>query len=208
MLCKPRHLMNPLVSPFGANSAWVEAVIQEQRKWETMPKRQEPLTVEMTIKVYTMGKKEHNDSFIAAFRDWLIVGIYTGNRKSEWAQGHQIGCSGKFAILDVKLGVMDLPKPLLRRNLSSYGRMKIKYFRSSNTTLCPVRAGHRMSRKAQRLKIDSILQSVAKSIYSLTKPEDIRRGPLTIIQKDRSKHAGNKHWAFLLASSCKQLDTI
>eukprot|EP00957_Ditylum_brightwellii_P190264 14482683-Ditylum_brightwellii.AAC.1 len=42
---------------------------------------------------------------MAVFRDWLIVGIYTGNRKSEWDQEHHIGCSGKFAIWDVKRGV-------------------------------------------------------------------------------------------------------
>eukprot|EP00957_Ditylum_brightwellii_P033562 2543961-Ditylum_brightwellii.AAC.1 len=104
MLCEPRHLMYPLVSLSGANSSWIEAVIQEQCRWETMPNRQEPVTVEMILLVCKMAKKEHEDSCMTTFRDWLIVGIYTGNRNSEWAQEHHIGCSGKFAIWDVKLG--------------------------------------------------------------------------------------------------------
>eukprot|EP00957_Ditylum_brightwellii_P099903 7612857-Ditylum_brightwellii.AAC.1 len=69
-----------------------------------MPNRQEPVTIEMILHVYKMAKKEHEDSCMAAFRDWLIIGMYTSNRKSEWAQENHIGCSGKFATWDVTLG--------------------------------------------------------------------------------------------------------
>eukprot|EP00957_Ditylum_brightwellii_P091041 6931130-Ditylum_brightwellii.AAC.1 len=62
-----------------------------------MPGRQEPVTIEMILQVCKMFIKKHEDSCMAAFRDWLIIGIYTGNRKSEWAQEYHIGCSGKFA---------------------------------------------------------------------------------------------------------------
>eukprot|EP00957_Ditylum_brightwellii_P076715 5830973-Ditylum_brightwellii.AAC.1 len=70
-----------------------------------------------------MTKKEHEDSCMTAFRDRLIVGIYTGNRKSEWAQEHHIGHSGKFAIWDVKLGGNGSSKAFTRRTLSSKERM-------------------------------------------------------------------------------------
>eukprot|EP00957_Ditylum_brightwellii_P194428 14807372-Ditylum_brightwellii.AAC.1 len=71
--------MNPLVSLSGTKSSWTEAVIQEQRRWESVPNRQEPVTVEMALQVYKRAKNEHEDSFIAAFGDWLIIGMYTGN---------------------------------------------------------------------------------------------------------------------------------
>eukprot|EP00957_Ditylum_brightwellii_P203750 15336029-Ditylum_brightwellii.AAC.1 len=77
MLCEPRCLMNPLVSLSGANSSWIEAVIQEQHRWESTPSRQEPVTIEMILQVYKVAKKEHEDSCMTAFRDWLIIGIYT-----------------------------------------------------------------------------------------------------------------------------------
>eukprot|EP00957_Ditylum_brightwellii_P158890 12093809-Ditylum_brightwellii.AAC.1 len=171
---------------------------------------------------------------MAAFRDCLIIVIYTGDRKSEWAQEYQIGCSGKFANWDVKLGgdgsstaFTQKDFILLEKNgkhlyssdsAQFMGRdvefleiryrfqnnkdngQKIKYSRSSNTTSCPDMAGLRIRRRSQRLnvrsdtpiaiyrsskgakvkyvtdkQIDSILQSVVKSLYSLTFLEYIRR---------------------------------
>ena len=82
MLSEPRRLMNPLVSLSGSKSSWIEAIIQEQRRWESMPNRQEPVIVAMVLQVCKRAKNKHKDSFIIAFRDWLIIGMYTGNRKS------------------------------------------------------------------------------------------------------------------------------
>eukprot|EP00957_Ditylum_brightwellii_P085960 6540319-Ditylum_brightwellii.AAC.1 len=58
----------------------------------------------MVLHVCKRAKNEHDDSFIAAFRDLLKIGMYTGNRKSEWVQEHHIGCKGKFVTWDEKLG--------------------------------------------------------------------------------------------------------
>eukprot|EP00957_Ditylum_brightwellii_P006840 517955-Ditylum_brightwellii.AAC.1 len=55
MLCEPRRLMNPLVSLSGSNSSWIEAVIQEQYGWESMPNRQGPVTTEMILQEYHTG---------------------------------------------------------------------------------------------------------------------------------------------------------
>eukprot|EP00957_Ditylum_brightwellii_P089903 6846774-Ditylum_brightwellii.AAC.1 len=77
---------------------------------------------------------------------------------------------------------------------------KIKYSKSNNTQLCPVRAGLGIRRRAQKLRvkahtpiavysssskkkakyisdkdIESILQLVAKEVYNLTLPEDIKK---------------------------------
>eukprot|EP00957_Ditylum_brightwellii_P030996 2348836-Ditylum_brightwellii.AAC.1 len=41
---------------------------------------------------------------MAASRDWFIVGIYTGNRKSEWAQEQKIDRRGGFAVWEKQKG--------------------------------------------------------------------------------------------------------
>eukprot|EP00957_Ditylum_brightwellii_P038352 2899149-Ditylum_brightwellii.AAC.1 len=69
-----------------------------------MPNKQEPVTVAMVLHVCKRAKNDHDYSFIAAFWDWLIIGMYTGNRKSEWTQEHHTGHKGKFAIWDEKMG--------------------------------------------------------------------------------------------------------
>eukprot|EP00957_Ditylum_brightwellii_P094104 7164409-Ditylum_brightwellii.AAC.1 len=45
---------------------------------------------------------------------------------------------------------------------------KIKYLKSTNTKLCPVRAGLRIRRRGQRLRL------VAIEVYNLTLPDDIK----------------------------------
>eukprot|EP00957_Ditylum_brightwellii_P175142 13334661-Ditylum_brightwellii.AAC.1 len=85
LLSEPRHLMSLLVSLSGTKSSWIEAVIKEQCRMESMPNRQEPVTVKIVLQVCKRAKNEHEDSFISAFRDWLIIGMYTGNMKNEWA---------------------------------------------------------------------------------------------------------------------------
>eukprot|EP00957_Ditylum_brightwellii_P110958 8462310-Ditylum_brightwellii.AAC.1 len=69
-----------------------------------MPNRQEPVTVAMVLQVCKRAKNKPEDSFVAAFRDWPIIGMYTRNRKNEWAQKHHTGHKGKFATWDEKLG--------------------------------------------------------------------------------------------------------
>eukprot|EP00957_Ditylum_brightwellii_P183836 14003311-Ditylum_brightwellii.AAC.1 len=58
----------------------------------------------MVLQVCKKAKNEHEDSFIAAFRDCLIIGVYAGNRKSGWAQEHHTGHKGKFFTWDERLG--------------------------------------------------------------------------------------------------------
>eukprot|EP00957_Ditylum_brightwellii_P050597 3836698-Ditylum_brightwellii.AAC.1 len=68
MLSEPRHLMNHLVSLSESKSSWIKAIIQEQCRWESMPNRQELVTVAMVLQICKRAKNEHEDSFIAAFR--------------------------------------------------------------------------------------------------------------------------------------------
>jgi hypothetical protein len=41
--------MNPIVSLSGSKSSWIEAIIQEQHRWESMPNMQEPVKVAMVL---------------------------------------------------------------------------------------------------------------------------------------------------------------
>eukprot|EP00957_Ditylum_brightwellii_P104191 7935813-Ditylum_brightwellii.AAC.1 len=87
-----------------------------------MPNRQEPVTVEIVLQVYKRAKTEHENSFIASFRDWLIIGMYTENRKSEWAQEHHTGHKGKFITWDEKLGGYGSSKAFIQKNVVLLGK--------------------------------------------------------------------------------------
>eukprot|EP00957_Ditylum_brightwellii_P023294 1757842-Ditylum_brightwellii.AAC.1 len=113
LLCEPGMLVSPLVSCCSKKSAWVEAIISEQRRWESMSNRQEPLTVDMILHVCNLATRQGEDSLMEALRDWLIIGIYTGNRKSEWVQEHQNSKKGYLCSMGYKEwgGGFVLPKP-------------------------------------------------------------------------------------------------
>jgi len=51
-----------------------------------MPNRREPITLPMLDYWHEQAKSAHIDSFQAAFFDWMVIGIHTGARKSEWCQ--------------------------------------------------------------------------------------------------------------------------
>eukprot|EP00957_Ditylum_brightwellii_P190907 14536700-Ditylum_brightwellii.AAC.1 len=69
-----------------------------------MPNRQEPLTVDMILRICNLATRQGEDSLVAALRDWFIVGIYTGNRKSEWSQEHKLCRKGDFAVWEKQKG--------------------------------------------------------------------------------------------------------
>eukprot|EP00957_Ditylum_brightwellii_P206073 15346661-Ditylum_brightwellii.AAC.1 len=160
LLCGPRRRFSPLVSCCGRRSAWVEAIISEQKRWEAMHNRQEPLTVDMIFFVCTLVAREDQDSLIEALLDRIIVNIYTGNRKSEWTQEHKLGKKNNFVTWDKSIGGdvfkdedVEFMEIRYRFQKNKENGQKIKYSKSSNTKLCPVRAGLRIRRRAQRLRV-------------------------------------------------------
>eukprot|EP00957_Ditylum_brightwellii_P178239 13575647-Ditylum_brightwellii.AAC.1 len=132
MLSEPRRIMNPLISLSGSKPSWIEALIQEQGRWESMPNRQEPVTVEMVMQMCKMTKNELEDSFVAVFRDWLIIGMYTENRKSEWAQEHHTDSKGKFTTWDEKIGGDGSSKTFIQKDLVLLGG-KVKRIYTSDS---------------------------------------------------------------------------
>jgi hypothetical protein len=66
----------------------IKAVLTELERWETVPNRREPYTLQMqaTLQTWTVGMD--NDSYYSACVDWFLLGLYLGLWCSEWAQSH------------------------------------------------------------------------------------------------------------------------
>jgi hypothetical protein len=58
----------------------------ELDRWETVPNRREPFTLEMLHELYSWASKSNVslDSFLAAFQDWFTIGLFAGLVKSDW----------------------------------------------------------------------------------------------------------------------------
>jgi hypothetical protein len=64
----------------------ISAVINEVKRWENMPNRREPLTIDMISFQQLQCHDNAPHSEDAAMYDWEVFGIYAGNRLTEWAQ--------------------------------------------------------------------------------------------------------------------------
>jgi len=63
-------------------------VYTELARWEKVPKRREPFTLEMLEDAHDnfTSSGQGPDSMLAALVDWFEVGLFAGSRLSEWAQ--------------------------------------------------------------------------------------------------------------------------
>lgn len=63
-------------------------IFKELERWEQMPDRREPFTVEMLneLEAQNLANKESFLSKQSALADWFLIGLFTGNRLTEWAQ--------------------------------------------------------------------------------------------------------------------------
>lgn len=64
----------------------ISAIVKEVKRWENMPERREPLTVDMIAYQQLQCNKQCPHGETAAMYDWFVFGIYAGNRLAEWAQ--------------------------------------------------------------------------------------------------------------------------
>ena len=71
-------------------STYITNVINEHKSWKSISNRREPLTYIMVDHLYHSAYPADsslpNDSSSAVLADWLILGMQTGMRKSEWYQ--------------------------------------------------------------------------------------------------------------------------
>ena len=79
---------DPTIIRTGSTAPVLQAVLHEAKRWEDMPNRQEPVTMEMTNFFISQAATSHPDSLTAAMADWSILGQQSGFRSSEWSQPH------------------------------------------------------------------------------------------------------------------------
>ena len=70
----------------GKTATTISAVMKELKRWEAMPDRREPLTVNMTKWLGRQGDESTPYSLAASLGDWSVIGMYVGPRLTEWAQ--------------------------------------------------------------------------------------------------------------------------
>jgi hypothetical protein len=65
----------------------LQAVYKEIERWEKVPNRREPFTLEMLTDVQAQAALEPNKArLLPALADWFEAGLFSGLRLSEWAQ--------------------------------------------------------------------------------------------------------------------------
>ena len=84
---------DPSKNQLNQRSSYITNVINEHKRWESMPNRREPLTYSMVDYLFKMVHNNISpqlDDSSAALADWLILGMQTGMRKSEWCQDRYV----------------------------------------------------------------------------------------------------------------------
>jgi hypothetical protein len=68
----------------------IQGVINEVKRWEDIPNRREPFTIEMLADMIQQQQDNPSlhgqDSLLGAMIDWASAGLFDGFRLSEWAQ--------------------------------------------------------------------------------------------------------------------------
>ena len=67
----------------------IRPLLDAQARWELQPNRCEPISDEMFTRIQLVGVQAKQDSIDAAISDWVLLGRFTGHRKSEWSQDSQ-----------------------------------------------------------------------------------------------------------------------
>ena len=81
--------MNPCLDIRGKKSKYIKDIINEVKRWESIPDRRELVTKDIIEYIYNKGmklKKSNRDNLYIALADWLILDQQSGFRRKEWAQ--------------------------------------------------------------------------------------------------------------------------
>ena len=82
-------ITNPCLNTNGKVSEHIKSIINEVKRWESMPDRREPMTKQIIEYIYNKGiaqKKINPYNIHSAIADWFILGLQSGFRRKEWAQ--------------------------------------------------------------------------------------------------------------------------
>ena len=174
------HQFNPAVDKTGAIPLDLDRVYKEAQRWESMPNRSEALTPEMVEYLYDQGRASHQDSAIAAVADWAVLSLQAGFRISEYAQAHSAqhmslyspwaknidGSSRAFIHSDFRFtGHNKRTLSTNKRHFAKFVHIKWRFQKNGNNgevipfarnnvkvKFCPVRAAHRIIKRAERLQ--------------------------------------------------------
>lgn len=76
-------------------AACITKVLNQMKKWEQLPKRREPFTLDMLKELLRLARSENPNSLLAAIANNFSCALYGGYRTGEWAQTdkqrHKIG---------------------------------------------------------------------------------------------------------------------
>ena len=154
--------------------------MKEHRRWEKVPNKREPITINMIQHWHASTKDSPPDSFQSALLDWSVLGILAGFRKSEWIQDtfeyrknsdfkrNVDSTVSAFIASDFQLS--SVPKSTKVKTLSTDipSQLKIRWRfqknnqngqiitftrNDNNPVFCPVRAAMRILKRAKRLQV-------------------------------------------------------
>ena len=153
-------------------------VLNEYKRWHSIPNRREPITLPMLEHWRKLAQWAHEDSFQAAFYDWMVIGLHTGCRKSEWCQDtydyklfHQIAVnpdqsSKAFVASDFKLHNNPNGSKTNQSNEYEFVQIKWRFQKNGdngqqisfahdhkNASFSPVLAAQRILARAERLQV-------------------------------------------------------
>jgi hypothetical protein len=83
----------------------IKEVIDEVIRWEKVPDRREPFTIEMWKYLFSLRGSCASDGIIDCITDWAACGLYGGFRKTEWAQDES-----HAALANPQLDIHSVPK--------------------------------------------------------------------------------------------------
>ena len=85
----PKHDWDPTLDiTTGVQAQRITDVFHEAQRWESMPNRQEPLTIELMHHIINTSVPYNDDGPESVMADWFVLGLLAGFRCSEWCQPH------------------------------------------------------------------------------------------------------------------------
>ena len=89
-LSTPAGVMDPILDIRGRRIDMIKAILDEAKRWQTVPNRREPLTWEMVHWVQQKEAQEEStgkqDNIYTVLANWFTMSMQACFRKSEWAQ--------------------------------------------------------------------------------------------------------------------------
>ena len=155
----------------------LHSILSEYKRWQSIPNRRHPITTTMLNHLHKLQSNQDQDSYLPALFDWLILGIHTGHRKSEWCQDASAfkktstfsktvnNTSTAFMAEDFALSHKPISHSSPHSQSQEYNYLQIKWrFQKNgqivsfahtydNPHLSPVRAAERILSRAKRLQL-------------------------------------------------------